>query len=605
MGIYDAAAFVPKLDVTGSNFYQWNSSMKVYATIHDATKVLDGTKTIPELPSYIGLIPEPAPLDISVMDPTNTEHVDALTKRKDFDNSRRSINENIEKAAEKQVERIKYWKKLDGVLQMTLIQTLPRNVFEAVQGLGSASAMYAEIVRRYQDEGLNEACSAWSNFFKLRCSTCPTTQNFTDKFRAALNKLVDLKLILPKQGIVYQFILAIEDTYPDEARDIRRDLRQSKDVTLDLLIHELNDEARRNDPVKAAAFAAKNNTDNTGDNQRGGSRGRGRCGRGRGGRGGNRGSSSNRADSNTITPPAAQSGGRPGVSMCLHCSREHYGAGDRCWVKFPHLKVEHETRKAAQAQAAAPSVTQAAPVPEQSFGQYNAYSFATVHDNSVAEVSEQAMQVAHRAEYKDRTIVDTGATDHICNDLSKFVEWKKTPTRSGIKTGAGVVAVLGTSSITLNLLCVDGTINHVTFSNVLYAPDMFVSIISHSQIRDKGLYYHDWEEKLLRHSDGLELAYTPEIDSIPNILQASNELEAAQAFAFVLANSPRPNSAIRPTRKITLCDLHKTFGHANVESLKKLVATTTGLELSSRDNFSCEVCLLGNSQKQISRIPPN
>jgi len=151
----------------------------------------------------------------------------------------------------------------------------------------------------------------------------------------------------------------------------------------------------------------------------------------------------------------------------------------------------------------------------------------------------------------------------------------------------------------------DGTINHITFSNVLYALDMFVSIISHSQIRDKGLYYYGWEEKLLRHSDGLELAYTPEIDSIPNMLQASTELEAAQAFAFVSANSRRPNSAIQPTRKITLCDLHETFSHANLESLKKLVAITTGFGLSSRDNFSCEVCLLGNSQKQISRIPPN
>lgn len=155
---------------------------------------------------------------------------------------------------------------------------------------------------------------------------------------------------------------------------------------------------------------------------------------------------------------------------------------------------------------------------QQSFGQYNAYLFATVDDSNVAEVLEQAMQVAHRAEYKERTIVDTGATDYICNDLSKFVEWKKTPTRSGIKTGAGVVAVLGTSSITINLLCVDGTINYVTFRNVLYALDMFVLIILHLQIRDKSLYYYGWEKKLLRHSNGLELAYTPEIDGIPNIL---------------------------------------------------------------------------------------
>jgi hypothetical protein len=57
MGIYNAAAFVPKLDVTDSNFYQRNSSMKVYATIHDATEVLDGTKKVPKLPSYTGLTP--------------------------------------------------------------------------------------------------------------------------------------------------------------------------------------------------------------------------------------------------------------------------------------------------------------------------------------------------------------------------------------------------------------------------------------------------------------------------------------------------------------------------------------------------------------------
>jgi hypothetical protein len=270
--------------------------------------------------------------------------------------------------------------------------------------------------------------------------------------------------------------------------------------------------------------------------------------------------------------------------MCQHCAREHYGAGDRCWVKFPYLKVEHENRKARAASqaAAAPSVTQNATIPSSDTARYNSFAFTTTCDNDVAEVSEQAMQVAHRTEYKDPTIIDTGATDHICNGLSKFVEWKKSPTRSGIKTGAGVLKVLGTGTITMDLLCVDGTINHVTFSDVLYAPDMFVSIISHSCIREKELYYHGWDEKILRHSDGLELAYTPEIDGIPNMLQASDELEAAQAFAFVSAHSPRPNSAILPTLKTSLCDLHETFGHANINSLKKLVATTQGLDLHSQ-----------------------
>jgi hypothetical protein len=141
--------------------------------------------------------------------------------------------------------------------------------------------------------------------------------------------------VLPEQGIVYQFILAIEDAYPNEARDIYQDLRQNKALTLEKLIAELNDEARRSDPVKAAAFAAKNNattTDNT-NAQRSSSRGYGGRGRGSscGGRGGNCSSSFYRANSKTTTPPArAQLGGRLGVSMCLHCSREHASASDRC-----------------------------------------------------------------------------------------------------------------------------------------------------------------------------------------------------------------------------------------------------------------------------------
>jgi hypothetical protein len=69
--------------------------------LYNATKVLDSTKTILELPSYVGLILKPTLLDISNIDPTNIEHVDALAKRKDFNNSCRSINANIKKAVEK------------------------------------------------------------------------------------------------------------------------------------------------------------------------------------------------------------------------------------------------------------------------------------------------------------------------------------------------------------------------------------------------------------------------------------------------------------------------------------------------------------------------
>jgi hypothetical protein len=80
----------------------------MYATIYNATKVLDSTKTILELPLYASLIPKPTLLNISNIDSTNTKYINTLTKRKDFNNSYYSINTNIKKAVEKQVKRIKY-----------------------------------------------------------------------------------------------------------------------------------------------------------------------------------------------------------------------------------------------------------------------------------------------------------------------------------------------------------------------------------------------------------------------------------------------------------------------------------------------------------------
>ncbi|KAF1939527.1 hypothetical protein EJ02DRAFT_513755 [Clathrospora elynae] len=156
----------------------------------------------------------------------------------------------------------------------------------------------------------------------------------------------------------------------------------------------------------------------------------------------------------------------------------------------------------------------------------------------------------------------------------------------------------------MSVLQSDGTMNSVTFSDVLYAPDMFVSIISHSRIRDKGLYYHGWDEKVYWKSDDHKIVYTPEIDGIPNSLQASSDIEVAQAFAFVSAHSPRPNSAVLPTRKVSLAELHELFGHTDVRTLKQLVLSTTGLEITNKEPYSCETCLLGNSYKQISCQQP-
>jgi hypothetical protein len=138
---------------------------------------------------------------------------------------------------------------------------------------------------------------------------------------------------------------------------------------------------------------------------------------------------------------------------------------------------------------------------------------------------------------------------------------------------------------------------------------MFLSCIAHSKIRAKGYYYHGWDERVYAHPSLAEVAYTPKIDGVPNFLHVENEdddLSAASALAFASQHAPHYNSShAPPSRKVTLKELHETFGHADVAQLRKLVQSTTSLELTNTSRFSCEVCMISNSRLQVSRVIPH
>ncbi|KAI0567938.1 hypothetical protein Alg215_12465, partial [Pyrenophora tritici-repentis] len=85
---------------------------------------------------------------------------------------------------------------------------------------------YEAITARYREQGVTEECTIWADFFKLRAQDCPSTANFTDKFKAGLAKLDVI-------ADLYQFILAINNAYPDYGRDRRADLRRNVTLNVD------------------------------------------------------------------------------------------------------------------------------------------------------------------------------------------------------------------------------------------------------------------------------------------------------------------------------------------------------------------------------------
>jgi hypothetical protein len=78
-------------------------------------------KRRPAYPSYEGLIGEIEPLAVTTLDPTHAIDRAAMAARKAFDDKRQPVNNNVERAADRQLERIGYWGKLDAALKMTFL----------------------------------------------------------------------------------------------------------------------------------------------------------------------------------------------------------------------------------------------------------------------------------------------------------------------------------------------------------------------------------------------------------------------------------------------------------------------------------------------------
>jgi hypothetical protein len=345
----------------------------------------------------------------------------------------------------------------------------------------------------------------------------------------------------------YQFILAIQNTYPDYARVRREDLRRNRTPTIDQMCDDLTDEARRDDPIKTTYAMSK-------QRKSGGEQSRGDPNRRRRGKRNDNSDSKCEVSDNQKT---AQSN-RPQRAYCKHCKSEHIGGGDNCWFTFPHKASEEWRARNANSIKTNNNQAANAAIVNNDVRPYSGFSLATV------QLSDNVMRMAQQIGYKHRFIFDTGSTDHVCNDYGKFVSFDSNPNyRAVITTGAGPICINKKGTIQLTVATSDGSLHDIRFTDVLYAPDMFTSVFSHSALKRKDVYYHGWQNVLHLMPGEREIAYTPTIDGIPTLLLANDELEAAEAFAFAAVHNTKRSSVLTPTREVSLCDLHEIFGHAN------------------------------------------
>ncbi|KAI2484857.1 Retrovirus pol polyprotein from transposon tnt 1-94 [Pyrenophora tritici-repentis] len=584
-----------RLTATGDNVSKWEFMLETYASSILGLDILRGLEPCPILPLN-------TPTPVFTGDATDATAVAAFTTtpRKD----------------------LKEWKQIDANLLHVIITSISDSLLEAVKTTNSTSAAALTLIKgQYKQDGIKNRIKVYGDFYKLSAAHFTSIQAFTKHFITELGRIKTHKFTTKPKEIVLRFLDALEPVLPDYCFRRREEIRRNMDataaaagsmgsagahivpVTLSSIINELCDKAKTYHEAFKTTFAASaylrqpKPTSN--------------------------GNGNNKKDNKDNT-------GKPKIA-CDECGKLHKGSGFQCFYTHPNLAPEGWADKNRDKIAAAKkwkkdkkastanTFSSNTPVTFAATGldihiadQLGDCDFAmpcvaSIYDHSnplhhvLVTVTDELVSKVTSATYQSRVIVDSGSDCHVCNDKTKFITLRPTTDASGIRTGAGIAPVQGIGTIEMTVALSNGSIRTIRIEDVVYCQTFFVTVISHDLLRNKGVFYHGWEEKLLRHPNDTEIAYCPHIDGIPNFLETSSAEDAKNIVAMAGAHARRRQDQQFPRRRMSLQDFHDMFGHINVDDLVKLASSTHGVELTNTTKFNCDVCKQTKSKKNISR----
>ncbi|CRG92922.1 hypothetical protein PISL3812_10003 [Talaromyces islandicus] len=198
-------------------------------------------------------------------------------------------------------------------------------------------------------------------------------------------------------------------------------------------------------------------------------------------------------------------------------------------------------------------------------------------------------------EIRNNFIYDTGADVHVCNDQSRFIDFK--PCTAQVEVGNTVNTIMGIGNVIIypsNPLCKEAR-KGIMLHNVRYVPGFHTNLISASSGRRLGVYY-DMKKSILYKDD------TPICQ-----LKISGLFFVTWSKRMISVWASRLKlSTVKTTLKNSDDMWHRRLGHANDEIVNHLEAATTGAVVKRtirQEGEKCVGCALSKAPKQISRVP--
>ena len=194
-------------------------------------------------------------------------------------------------------------------------------------------------------------------------------------------------------------------------------------------------------------------------------------------------------------------------------------------------------------------------------------------------------------------ILDSGATHHVCNDRSRFIDFTAAVDNERITTGDGVAQIKGYGTIWIKTKCpgwLEG--RTIQLRNTYYVPTFSTNVVSLNAFADANVHFETRQERL--EFEGETYCHVQRV--LGQWLLEYHPLQEANTSAYVAHSSRKAT----PITKWTTQEAHQRLGHLYGEALQHLEKACRDVQLVDEEyQKPCQVCRLSDAKQQISRRP--
>ena len=161
-----------------------------------------------------------------------------------------------------------------------------------------------------------------------------------------------------------------------------------------------------------------------------------------------------------------------------------------------------------------------------------------------------------------------------------------------MQLGKGQIHAMALGTIVLPTVTAAGHRCLLTFTNVLYVPEIVVNLLSAETLRLKGLFYRN-DQQIMFTKDGTTMAELYVHNNLPHLKLEKQQQQIALASSKVLSQS-------EGTPELW----HLCTDHVCQANLIKAEANSTGMVIKGDPMVcSCNNCMEATSKRIISRVP--